>query len=369
MTAAKIPIIVFMLPTLVSGGAERVFVNLLKEFDRSRFYLHLMVVDPTGPYTKLVPEDITFHGLGYKKVSRAIPGIIAALKKINPDIVLSTLDHLNLTLLLVKPFLPNKTLLLLRECNLTSNNLATGFKNLVFRILKKRLLNFADRIICPANAIKDDLQINFGIRPEKMITIYNPVHVEEIRANLQHHRLDRRNSSYKIVSAGTLEHRKGFDLLLNAMSKILKKHHNIHLTILGDGPERENLKKQILSLNLSDNVTLEGYQNNPYIYFSNADLFVLSSRFEGLPNVVLESLACGTPVVAFNCPGGIDEIIVNESQGVLVPENDVHALSCAIEKQIRYPKNDKRSLLPDKFDIRSVVPAYEELALSEWRRT
>jgi glycosyltransferase involved in cell wall biosynthesis len=366
MTAAKKPIIAFVLPNLVAGGAERVFVNLLKGFDRSRFYLHMIVVDPTGPYMKFVPDDITFHGLGYKKVSKAIPIVVKTIRKINPDIVISTLDHLNLALLLVKPFLPNKTLLFLRECNLTSSNLSTGFRNFVFRILKKRLLNLADRIICPANAIKNDLQINFGIRPEKMITIYNPVQVEEIRSNLQSNNPDKHNSDYKIVSAGTLEHRKGFDLLINVMSRIVKKSNKIHLTILGDGPEKENLRKQIKSLSLSDHVTLEGYQKNPYIYFSNADLFVLSSRYEGLPNAMLESLACGTPVVAFNCPGGIDEILVNESQGVLVPENDLQALSRAIEKQIGSHKHTKGSLLPDKFDIKTVVPAYEELVLSEW---
>jgi glycosyltransferase involved in cell wall biosynthesis len=183
---------------------------------------------------------------------------------------------------------------------------------------------------------------------------------------LQAHNPDTPTSDYKIVSAGTLEHRKGFDLLINVISKIVKKNNKIHLTILGDGPEKENLRKQISSLSLSDNVTLEGYQKNPYIYFSNADLFVLSSRYEGLPNAMLESLACGTPVVAFNCPGGIDEIIVNESQGVLVPENDLQALSMAIEKQINSHKHTKGSLLPDKFDIKTVVPAYEELVLSEW---
>ena len=84
---------------------------------------------------------------------------------------------------------------------------------------------------------------------------------------------------------------------------------------------------------------------------------------------MLESLACGTPVVAFNCPGGIDEIIVNESQGILVPENDVHALAVAIEKQIGSQRLTKSSLLQDKFDIRTVVPAYEELVLSELSHT
>ena len=366
MIAHNKPIIAFMLPNLVAGGAERVFINLLKEFDRSRFYLHFIVVDPRGHFINLVPEDINFHGLGYKKVSWAIPEIVNAIRKINPDIILSTLDHLNLALLLVKPFLPSKTLLFLRECNITTNNLSTGFRNLAFRILKRRLLNFADRIICPANAVKEDLLENFGIRPEKMITIYNPVQVEEIRSNLRHHHPINRKSDFQIVSAGSLEHRKGFDLLINVMSKIVKKHHKIHLTILGEGPEKENLRTQINSLSLSDHVTLEGYQENPYIYFSGADLFVLSSRFEGLPNVTLESLACGTPVVAFNCPGGIDEIIVNESQGVLVPQNDVQALSAAIEKQIGSHRHNEDSLLPDKFDIKAVVPAYEELVLSEW---
>ncbi|MGD8296810.1 MAG: glycosyltransferase [Desulfobacterales bacterium] len=364
MAGGKKKIIAFMLPSLVAGGAERVFVNLLKKFDRSRFYLHLIVVDPTGPYLKIVPDDIAFHGLGYKKVSRAIPEMANTIRKINPDIILSTLDHLNLALLLIKPFLPSKTRLLLRECNLTSRNLANGYKNLVFRVLKKRLLNYADRIICPANAIKKDLQINFGIRPDKMITIYNPVLAEEIRSHLQPDHPDKHRSVYKIVSAGTLEHRKGFDLLINAMSKIVRENQKVHLTLLGDGPEKENLRNQINSLNLSGYVRLEGYQKNPFIYFSTADLFVLSSRYEGLPNAVLESLACGTPVVAFNCPGGVDEIIVNESQGALVPENDIQALSKAIEKQMRSHKHTKGSLLPEKFDVKAIVPAYEELALS-----
>jgi glycosyltransferase involved in cell wall biosynthesis len=168
-----------------------------------------------------------------------------------------------------------------------------------------------------------------------------------------------------MVSAGTLEHRKGFDLLIDAMSKIVKENDKVHLTLLGDGPEKENLRKQIKSLSLSDNVRLAGFQKNPFIYFSRADLFVLSSRYEGLPNAVLESLACGTPVVAFNCPGGIDEIIVNESQGVLVPVNDVQALAKAIKKQMGSHNHTKDSLLQEKFDVKAVVPAYEKLALSD----
>jgi glycosyltransferase involved in cell wall biosynthesis len=173
------------------------------------------------------------------------------------------------------------------------------------------------------------------------------------------------SSVYNIVAAGTLEYRKGFDLLIDVMSIIVEENHKVHLTLLGDGPEKENLRKQIHSLNLSYHVRLAGYQINPFTYFSKADLFVLSSRYEGLPNAMLESLACGTPVVAFNCPGGIDEIIVDELQGALVPENDVHALSKAIEKQMRSHKHAKGSLLPGKFDAKAVVPAYEKLALSE----
>ena len=170
------------------------------------------------------------------------------------------------------------------------------------------------------------------------------------------------------MAAGTLTRQKGFDLLIQAMASLVKIRPEIHLTILGDGPEKNNLENQIRSLDLLDSITLAGFQENPYPYFYHADLFVLSSRWEGLPNVVLESLACGTPVVAFDCPGSLGEIFDDPSQGTLVPVGNVEALVIAIEHWLVKEKpTSKDSLLSVRFEVKSVIQKYEQMLGGCWR--
>ena len=354
--------LILLLPSAQAGGSERVLLNLLQTFDRSRFDLHLIIIDPSGPYLNLIPPDLPLYGLGYKRVSRAIVSLAVVLRKLRPDAVLSSIGHLNLALLLIKPLLPRKTKVFVRESNIPSIALATGAKATLFCLLYRILYPRAEGIICPGEAIRKDLHNNFRIGADKIVTIPNTVYVDSIRSkmNESHNPLQCRGT--EIVAAGSLTRQKGFDLLVQAMASLVKIRPGIHLTILGDGPEKNNLTNQIRSFDLSGSITLAGFQGNPYPYLYHADLFVLSSRWEGVPNVVLESLACGTPVVAFDCPGSVREIFDDPSQGILVTAGDVEALVRAIDHWLENQKyGSKDSLLPEKFEVDSVTARYEDI--------
>ena len=144
----------------------------------------------------------------------------------------------------------------------------------------------------------------------------------------------------------------------------MRKISNLYLTIVGEGPEENILKRLVNNLGVRNFVSFVGHQDNPYPFMAYADLFISSSRWEGLPNVVLESLACGTPVLAFDCPGGTGEIIREGKNGWLVPSEDwevmgekiVEIVTC--KKWLEMPSD---TLLPEKFSCQNVLKMYEEL--------
>jgi len=351
-----------VLPSARGGGAERVLLNLVQRFNRTFFSLHLIIIENSGPYLDLVPPDVQFHALGYDRVGKAMMKLAILLRRLKPNVVMSSIGHLNLALLLIRPFLPEKTKIIVRESNMPSKSFASGAKFTFFRLLYPLLYPSADRIVCPGNAIKNELKMKFRIREDKMVTIPNPVLVDTIRSKMISHRNPFKQDRINLLAAGSLTRQKGFDLLVTAMKELVEIKEGVHLTIMGEGPEKNNLRTQIRSLNLSDSITLAGFRENPYPYFYHAALFILSSRWEGLPNVVLESLACGTPVVAFDCPGCVSEIIDDPSQGILVKTGDAEVLAGAIDNFLENRKySSKDSLLPDKFNVNSVIAQYQDV--------
>ena len=351
-----------VLPSARGGGAERVLLNLLQTFKRDLFDLHLILIENSGSYLDLVPQDVRLHTLGCDRVTKAMARLAILLRKLRPTVIMSSMGHLNLALLLIRPFLSKRTRVLVRESNMPSMSFASGAKFTFFRLLYPLLYPSADCIVCPGKAIKNELKRKFRINENKMVVIVNPVLVDDIRSKMLSNQNLLGEGSTHLVASGSLTRQKGFDLLITAMKKLWEIRTDVHLTIIGEGPEKNSLRDQIVALHLENVVTLGGFQANPYPFFHYADLFVLSSRWEGLPNVVLESLACGTPVIAFNCPGSVSEIFDDPSQGALVPPEDIEALVKAIYQHIEMGKSSRKdSLLPKRYEAELVIEQYKRV--------
>ena len=351
--------ILFFLPLLNGGGAERVVLTLLKHLDRNRFEPILVLLRNEGHYAGMVPHDIEIIELQATQARNAIFKIIKVIRAQKPDIVFSTLAYLNLIIALLRPLLPTRTLFIARESNTVSiRNKGEKYPRLFDWLYRHIYQNF-DRIVTQAEFMKKDLITNYGIAPEKMVVIYNPVDIQNITELSAKEPANLPQNVCNLLAVGKLSPQKGFDLLLEAMCRLDERYY---LTILGEGSDHEALQKQIEAYNLQNRVTLAGFAKNPYPYMKAADLFVLSSRYEGLPNVVLEANACGTPVVAFASPGGTAEIIDEGVNGFTVAPFDTEAFAETIQKAATYPFDAEKIArhTAERFAISKIIGAYEE---------
>lgn len=355
--------VLLLLPTLQAGGAERVIVTLLQHLDRSRFRLTLAVVDTRGAvFRGDVPADVDFVDLGCRRVRYAMPRILRLVWRIRPHVILSTLGHLNLALALLRPLMPRGVRLAARETIVVSMNLQRQGRVWVWALAYRLLGRVFDVLICQSQDMKNDLVANFGASPEKMVVINNPVDVARLRqlaaaTGPAQWFSAGGEADLKLVAAGRLVEQKGFDLLIEAVSRC--GNLGLQLTILGEGPLRPALEAQARALGVSGRVQFAGFQANPYPFFRHADAFVLSSRYEGFPNVVLEALACGTPVIATPAPGGVREIL-DGVRGCVVAD-DISAAALARAIQSYGGKTALPASLMERYSADRIARRYEEL--------
>jgi glycosyltransferase involved in cell wall biosynthesis len=175
--------------------------------------------------------------------------------------------------------------------------------------------------------MKDDLIKTYSFPAMKAVVIPNPVDANQIRS-LARARIDTSPGYLIFVACGRLDYQKGFDILIDAMALVnLKK---VSLMIIGDGTLRQALEQKTNSLGLENKISFLGFKDNPYPYFKCADAFILSSRFEGMPNVVLESIVLGTPVIATPAPGGVVEFLNDIDECIVSSDITAESLASAI---------------------------------------
>ncbi|MBS1549212.1 MAG: glycosyltransferase [Bacteroidetes bacterium] len=301
--------ILFILPDLETGGAERIVMTLANHLPRTVFEPRIMLLRKEGGYLDMVNKDVEIIDLKTQRIRNGLIPILKGIRKIKPDIVFSGFGEVNAYLSLFIKFFP-KTKFIARETNVVSRHITRPEIKFFYKFY-----NNYHKIICQSNDMQLDLQDNFKIKAQKIIKINNPVDFDAIEQQLQlaeNPFFAHAETEKKVVAIGNLSARKGFDNLLRVFSYL--KNENISLHIIGDGRDKEILFQMKKDLGL-DKVFFHGQQKNPYRFLKYSDLFVLSSRYEGFPNVLLEAGACGVFALANNCPGGIDEIVQNGING------------------------------------------------------
>jgi glycosyltransferase involved in cell wall biosynthesis len=357
--------LLFVIPSLRGGGAERVVVTLLKHLSRSKFCLSAALVDGCdNDYRDDIPSDVELINMGAKRVRYSLFYLIYLIWRLKPNVVFSTLGSMNLTLAILRPLLPDGVRYVARETTIVSQlPSAYDIPFWWFWAYRKFYKRF-DTVICQSRSMQSDLVENFEVSLEKTCVINNPVDIEYIQkiaeCPTESTVCEDRNHSIRLVAAGNLNYVKGFDLLIHAMA--ITENSQLSLKILGKGPLLEDLEQLVIESGLTERVQFVGFQKNPYAFFARADGFVLSSRFEGFPNVVLEALACGTPVIALPSPGGVSEILQGVAGCIVVDDMTPGALAKALDQFRGGYRMPRATVL--RYSYSAILPRYEQVFLS-----
>ncbi|HET6963705.1 MAG TPA: glycosyltransferase, partial [Acidimicrobiales bacterium] len=358
--------------SLRPGGAERVIVNIARHLDRSRFEPILAVGTPEGHYLQDVPPDVIMVTLGSERSRRAGPKLVRTVRQIRPDVVLST-TGLNWATAVTRGLFPVGTRVVLREGNSPSAFLddvaaTRPAAARVYRHLYPWVYGRADAVICQSEFMRHDLLATFGLSSDLISVIPNPIDTEAVQERARDDAPVAGVPGTHLVAVGRLAHQKGIDVLLRSLALLAERSIRPHLWILGEGPERQALEQLAINLGVREQVHFEGVVSNPFAYVSRADLFVSASRYEGLSNAVIESLVCGTPVVATDCPSGIRETLEIGATGWLCPPEDPKALSEAISVAITSGSSLSRQEISAGASVRwgakTVIRAYERVLLA-----
>lgn len=358
--------IVLVLPDLITGGAQKVMLNLAKGFADRHYQVDLVTLSGKGDLFSEVPDNVNLVILNQcKHCSLWITSIFNVLKfakrirNENYDTILSTLTGTNLFITLVILLWRIDIPIFIREAS-TSHNIKSSFK----KWLVRKLYPKTNCIIAVTNEIAREMSELTGINKNAITVIHNPVNLPAIQQQskdtVKHRWIDNKNQPI-IITIGRLIPAKDYGTLIQAMA-LLNKDTAVRLIVIGDGPERQHITSVINEQGLDNQINLLGHQLNPYAYLIHADALVVSSRYEGFVNVLLEAMALGIPVVSTNCPSGPSEILDNGKYGELVPVGDSTALANAIRKTIENPIEKKILLERTKaFSLNHIVAQYIDL--------
>lgn len=357
--------VVFVLPSLESGGAEQVTLTLLSHLDRSRYRPELLVLDGRGPLAQEVPRDIRVHDLGIRRLRWALPKLLFVLYRQRPEIVVATLSHVNLGVIAFRSLLPNRPRIVIRESSTPSKSLMEMPWPRFYRAGYRLLYPKADAVICLSRSVAEEMTRDFHVPAARVHRLPNPVDVARLRCAAQRP-VRMTGSGPRFVAAGRLVHAKGFDRLIEMFAELPQ---NTHLTIFGDGPERAKLELLVGRLSIADRVRLAGFSPHPWAAFAGADAFLLTSRREGMPNAALEALACGTPVIATPDAGGIVDVAAETPAGAVILAECGPPFVAAVRAVIPAPPDLPRpSLLPWRFEIANAVKEFTSVLADSTRR-
>lgn len=358
----------FFLPSLEGGGAERVMLNLAEEAAARGHSVDMVLARTGGALSSEVSGKMRLVNLGASRPLTAVPALVRYLCDERPRALLSTLTSANMAALLASRLTRNAVRCVVREASSLSIELkhSSPLNRVLLPILFRRSLMQADAVVAPSRGVADDLARVAGIPRSNIRVIYNPVVSERILEKSREpssHRWLQGEDIPIIVGIGRLTRQKDFATLIRAFS-LLQRRVPSRLIILGEGEDRASLDELCKRLGVGDIVDMPGFVPNPYAVLSRSALFVLSSRWEGLPGVLIEALACGTKVVATDCPSGPREILHDGLYGELCPVEDAAAMEEAMFRAMtgEFVAEDPKNWV-NQFALKSRTDEYLTLLL------
>lgn len=328
------PDVALFLGYIGGGGAERVMLNLGRGLIAEGLKVDLVLGKAWGPHLEKVPPEIRIVDLGASGVWATILALRNYLQESQPKSLLSALHYANEIAVWAKRLGGVSTRVVVSEHNTFSEAIqhTTKLRKILLPLFVRYFYPWADGIVAVSQGAAENLAKSTGLNSDRIQYIYNPVITPELlqksRETLDHPWFQPGEPPV-ILGVGKLEAQKDFPTLIKAFAKV-RQVRQVRLGILGWGPDGDRLENLIQDHGLGDDAALLGYADNPYPYMANAAVFVLSSRWEGLPTVLIEAMAVGTPVISTNCKSGAAEILAEGRYGSLVPVGDTTAMAEAI---------------------------------------
>ena len=316
---------------LILGGAERVTVNIIKQLDENFFDISLVIVLQEGILLKEIPTHVKLINLNSKKTLFSLFKFRKTIQNIQPDIIYSTMEHTSIAQYLALLHLKNKPLIVLRNPSSPKLLAQEDKSKIAWKFLLKKAYQSSDKVLAQTPDMKKELIYYYNLNSKKIDVFTNPLDKVGIKEKIQNITTPFNKKNINVVAAGRLTHAKAFDVLLEAFKIVVENNPKFVLHIIGrDDGEKQYLLNIYKKLNLENHVNFLGFQSNPYQFFYFSDLFVLSSRREGLPNAVLENLYLKKPIIATKCIPYMSTLINHGENGYITPIEDSKSLAEAI---------------------------------------
>lgn len=340
MSALSPSRIAVFVPSMHGGGAERAMLMFCVELVRRGFRVDLITTRFEGPLRELVPQGVSIVDLQSKRTSMTLSQLVRYLRRTRPAALYSTIMNANVVAALASAIAGGKTKTILRESNAPISSPKNSLARLVTFQLAPYLYGLSDGVIAVSRGVAEELSMMAPRLKSRIRVISTPVISESVIAQgmeaVDHPWFVQRDKPI-ILSAARLEPHKGFITLVRAFAKV-RSERDARLVLLGEGTLQERIQDEIKALGLEEHVAMFGFTQNPFAYMSKADAFALCSEFEGLPNVLVQAMAFGTPIVATDCKSGPAEILEGGRFGTLVPVGNEESIARGLIHALTLPR-------------------------------
>jgi glycosyltransferase involved in cell wall biosynthesis len=349
--------IVLVLPNDAMGGAERVMLNLVSELPRHEFDVWAVVLSSKGSSSGWleIQENITY--LNSQRVMHSILSLRSFLKEVRPAVVLSSHVHVNILLLFLACFC-KRLKVVVREANMPIDSLKHGHWPKYYKLIYSLLLRRADKIIVTSKKMSAQFEKYFFVKPQSMFYLKNPVDGAAVRSAKASGKVFN-GAGRKFVAVGRLVRQKRYDRMIEYMSGMSSADR---LIIIGSGPEEAAIRQLIKDRDLEEQITLFGQSDCPWGIMKCADALLISSQWEGMPNVVLEAMCLGLPVIASGQCGGLEEL---ESEpgcyALRICKTKNQFVNAMKSVQVTKSQRERVSQLPEEHEIKTVSARFKHM--------